>query len=93
LSLYFPMFPTFPESCNKPLGLSNGEVDDNHVTASSSLDETDQPFNGRLLRESIEQGDIRGCWCARDVNLRQYIEADLGEVKTVTGKCEYFSFS
>ena len=60
------------------------------MTASSSLDETDQPFNGRLLRESIDQGDVRGCWCARDVNLRQYIEADLGEVKTVTGKLHSF---
>lgn len=55
------------------------------MTASSSLDEHDQSFNGRLVRESIDQSDIRGCWCARDVNLRQYIEADLGEVKTVTG--------
>ena len=58
------------------------------MTASSSLDDHDQAFNGRLVRESIDQADIRGCWCAKDVNLRQYIEADLGEVKTVTGEIE-----
>lgn len=65
--------------------MSNGEVDDIHLSASSSLDDHDQPMNGRLVRESIDQSDVIGCWCARDVNLRQYIEADLGEVKTITG--------
>lgn len=67
------------------MGISNGEVDDIHLSASTSLDESTQPFIGRLVRESIDQSDIKGCWCARDVNLRQYIEADLGEVKTITG--------
>ena len=38
-----------------------------------------------MIRESIDQSDIKGCWCAHDVNLRQYIQADLGEVKTITG--------
>ena len=73
------------ESCNNPLGISNGEVDDVHMTASTYIDETHEPFYGRLVRESIDQSDVRGCWCAKDVNLRQFIEADLGEVKTITG--------
>ena len=73
------------EACNNPLGISNGEVDDMHITSSSSLDENNQPYFGRLVRESIDQSDIKGCWCARDVNLRQYLEADLGEKKTITG--------
>ena len=56
-----------------------------HILASSALDETHLPFYGRLVRESIDQSDIKGCWCAKDVNLRQYIEADLGQKKTITG--------
>ena len=82
--LYF--FSSFIESCNNPLGVANGEVDDLHLTASSSLDSEEHvPFYGRLIRESMDAADIRGCWCAHNVNLRQYIQADLGEVKTITG--------
>lgn len=67
------------------MGISNGEVDDIHLTASSSLDNEHLPFKTRLVRESVEPAEVKGCWCAHDVNLRQYIEADLGEMKTITG--------
>ena len=72
-------------SCNIPLGISNGEVDDNHITASSSLNDASKPYYARLVRDSMEAADVRGCWCARDISLRQHIEADLGETKTIVG--------
>ena len=33
----------------------------------------------------MDAADVRGCWCARDISLRQHIEADLGETKTIVG--------
>lgn len=33
----------------------------------------------------MDAADIRGCWCAHDISLRQHIEADLGETKTIVG--------
>ena len=55
------------------------------MTASTSLSDANMPHYGRLVRDSMDASDIRGCWCARDIQLRQHLEADLGEPKTIVG--------
>lgn len=79
------------DNCERPLGISSGELDDLHFSASSELNSDHQSRFARLIRDypteevsphtySNFSRTPRTAWCSKDVNLRQYIEIDLGEV-------------
>ncbi|KII66130.1 Neuropilin-1 [Thelohanellus kitauei] len=84
-----------PDNCDRALGISSGELDDLHFSASSELNDQHQPRFARLISdypiEEISPNSYssiikspRTAWCSGEVNLRQYLEIDLGEIKNVT---------
>lgn len=68
--------------CNKPLGVSTGELLDNALTASSAHDHIVGPHRARL---GVEGGG--GAWCPRymvDSCQKEWLEVDLGALRLVT---------
>ncbi|KAL9950565.1 hypothetical protein ACROYT_G043081 [Oculina patagonica] len=62
--------------CNKPLGMRNGRIRANQLSASSSWDRNHGPNNGRLhLRRA---GARMGAWCARHNNRLQWYQVNFG---------------
>lgn len=59
-----------------------------HFSSSSELGEMYQARFGRLVHDFISDGSAdpndnrttHGCWCSKDITIRQYLEVDLGEV-------------
>lgn len=69
--------------CNKPLGVSTGELLDSALTASSAHNHIVGPHRARLGR-----GDGGGAWCPRntvDARQEEWLEVDLGKPRLVTG--------
>lgn len=69
----------FVSVCGLPLGVNNGDLKDEAVTA-SSYNVTTEPWAARLNRMI---GD--GAWCAGNNLTGEYLQIDLGEKKKVTG--------
>uniref|UniRef100_A0A0N7ZAP1 Protein kinase domain-containing protein n=1 Tax=Scylla olivacea TaxID=85551 RepID=A0A0N7ZAP1_SCYOL len=68
--------------CNKPLGVSTGELLDKALTASSAHDHIVGPHRARL---GVEGGG--GAWCPRsmvDSCQKEWLEVDLGALRLVT---------
>ncbi|XP_042214831.1 uncharacterized protein LOC121861250 [Homarus americanus] len=68
--------------CNKPLGVSTGELLDSALTASSAHDNIVGPHRARL---GMEGGG--GAWCPRstvDARQKEWLEVDLGASRLVT---------
>jgi len=62
------------QECVDRLGMQNGDIKDNQITASSSRP-ADLPHYGRLNNNKF--------WCAGKKNKNEYLQVDLGQVKTV----------
>lgn len=66
-----------------------------HFSSSSELGEMYQARYGRLLHDFVSDGSanlennhtVHGCWCSRDITIRQYLEVDLGEVNLNFNSC------
>ena len=63
--------------------MSNGRIKDFQLTASSSYDEHHQPFHARLNK--TVKGS-RGGWCSAFADETEFLEVNLGNKTTVSGK-------
>ncbi|XP_022804380.1 zinc metalloproteinase-disintegrin-like kaouthiagin-like [Stylophora pistillata] len=64
------------QDCVEPLGMQNGEIKDSQITASSAR-KGEPAQNARL--------NLKGkYWCAGEKSKSEYLQVDLGEVKTVS---------
>ncbi len=62
------------KECVEPLGMQNGDIKDNQITATSSRS-ADLPHYGRLHNKKY--------WCAAKKSKDEYIQVDLGKVRTI----------
>jgi hypothetical protein len=69
---------TFSES----LGLTNGKVPDDCITASSALDDNHSPACCRL--NSKEEGEKMAGWAAKENDENQWIQVDFGKLAEIT---------
>ena len=61
--------------CNQPLGMQNGRIKSQQISASSVWDKNTLPWNGRLhLRR---RGSQVGAWIARHNTHYQWLQVDL----------------
>ena len=79
----------FTVVCFEQLGVANGLIPDDAITASSSLDDSLRPYYGRVLKASSSKTASRGCWCARKSDTAQYLQVDLQRSMTLTGMYIY----
>ncbi|KAK3754635.1 hypothetical protein QZH41_014922, partial [Actinostola sp. cb2023] len=70
-------FKGSPQACTSSLGLENSEIHNNQMTSSSSSGNSHVASRGRLYGSSS--------WCSSTTSNTEYIQVDLGQVKTVTG--------
>ncbi|XP_015763702.1 PREDICTED: uncharacterized protein LOC107342725 [Acropora digitifera] len=64
--------PVVEGSCDKPLGLQNGWVQNSQMTASSVWTKTHAAWRGRLF--TPKQYSFPGAWCSRYINTNQWIQ-------------------
>ena len=72
--------------CNVPLGMTNGEIQDSQITASSEDAHGDHdhgPNRARLDLQSV--GNRKGAWSAGSNDVKQWIQVDLGAITSVSG--------
>ncbi|XP_072048961.1 lactadherin-like [Amphiura filiformis] len=74
---------THTAACQARLGLEDGRILDNQLTASSVPDGNRGPSNARLNR--LAQYPTTGSWSAKYNNVNQWIQVDLGVSTWVTG--------
>ena len=63
--------------------MEDGRIRDNGITASSQWDSHHGPRYARLYHQ--EKLPARGAWSAKTNDLNQWIQADLGSLKRVSG--------
>ncbi|XP_031561085.1 uncharacterized protein LOC116297077 [Actinia tenebrosa] len=68
--------------CSGPLGMQDGTIQDNQISASSRLHSRCDPSNGRLYKTPRLYLD--GGWCAKYNRIGEYMQIDLGTMKWVT---------
>ena len=68
--------------CNEPLGMENGVVPDDHVTALSVWSEEHGMGNARLHFKS--KTDRAESWSAKNANENQWLQVDLGSLVVIT---------
>ena len=71
------MVEIFLKDCTEAIGIGEGEIPDEDITASTSYDDLSQGARGRLNIEY--QPPRRSGWCARVNNQNQYLQIDLGK--------------
>ena len=64
-------------ACRQALGIENKGVADTEMASSSRLNNTHTSSHGRLYGATS--------WCSSTSSVNEYIQVDLGQVKTVTG--------
>lgn len=69
---------TFTES----LGVTDGKVPDDCISASSSLDDNHSPSQCRL--NTKEEGEKMAGWAAKDNDENQWIQIDFGRLAEIT---------
>ncbi|KAJ7357801.1 oligosaccharide binding [Desmophyllum pertusum] len=69
---YFGEKPTVGGSCDKPLGLQSGWVENSQMRASSSWDAKHAAWRGRL--HMPKQHSFTGAWCSRAKDVNQWLE-------------------
>ncbi|XP_019619698.1 PREDICTED: lactadherin-like, partial [Branchiostoma belcheri] len=70
---------TAEQVCTYPLGMESGAIPDASITA-SSISVGFEPYHGRLNGVAGV-----GAWAARTNTIGEWLQVDLGEMKTVTG--------
>ncbi|XP_033117245.1 uncharacterized protein LOC117117144, partial [Anneissia japonica] len=71
------------EPCFDPLGVEDGTIPSDQLTASSQYRTDLRPDRGRL--NTVIEGSLRGSWTALNQNQNQWIQADFGSSKFITG--------
>ncbi|XP_078668084.1 lactadherin-like isoform X1 [Branchiostoma floridae x Branchiostoma belcheri] len=74
--------PDLP-GCENPLnafGMESAAIPDGSITASSFMTNGYEPYHGRL-----NGADGLGCWMSFHNPIREWLQVDLGEMKTITG--------
>ncbi|KAI8515780.1 hypothetical protein Bbelb_065930 [Branchiostoma belcheri] len=66
--------------CKYPLGMESGAIPDDSITASSTWGVNHEPYRGRLNKVTGA-----GAWAVRTNTIGEWLQVDLGEMKTVTG--------
>ena len=74
-SHYYSIFPA--ALCNRALGMQNGRVRNNKITASSSYNRGLATWRSRLNKPYA--------WCAKHNNHNQWLKVDFGRSTKVTG--------
>ncbi len=69
-------------NCQEQLGVEDGTISDNRITA-SSWQTNSGPSRARLNTPTLSGTD--GAWVPSVSDMNQWIQAELGDVKTVTG--------
>lgn len=64
------------------LGLEDGKVPDESITASSELDDGHAAKCARLNTKA--DGDMKGAWAAKDNDENQWLQVNLGQFTRVT---------
>ena len=72
-------FNYIPE-CHDPLGVESGAISDGQMSASSQWDENLTASQGRLNVKAVPGEG--GSWSAKDNNVRQWLQVDLGNPHT-----------
>ncbi|XP_072033326.1 uncharacterized protein [Amphiura filiformis] len=67
----------------EPLGIEDGRISDNQITASSIFDSNHGATNARLNRPA--QSGTTGAWSALHTDANQWIQANLGHSMVVSG--------
>ena len=75
--------PLLISVCNRPLGMESGAIKDAQITASTQWDNNHAPQRARLNMKLT--GVKRGAWSSRVLDLKQWLQVDLGSYTTVTG--------
>ena len=65
-----------------PLGMENGAISDDRISASSQWDDYHGPHRARLNRKL--EGNKRGAWSSLNRDIYQWLQVDLGTYTTVT---------
>lgn len=68
--------------CQEPLGISDGRIKDTQLFASSSADETQQPFHARINKTL--KGS-RGGWCSAFADNTEFLEVDFLKPFLISG--------
>lgn len=69
------------DACDLPLGLEDGRVTKQALSASSMYNYYYGPWSGRL--QARNQGSTRGGWVAKYNNQKQWLQVDLGTISRV----------
>ena len=69
--------------CSTPLGMESGAIKDAQITASTQWDGNHDTSRARLNLKLT--GVKRGAWSTRVLDLKQWLQVDLGSYTTVTG--------
>ena len=69
--------------CSTPLGMESGAIKDAQITASTQSGENHAPSRARLNSKST--GVKTGAWSSRLLDLKQWLQVDLGRYTSVTG--------
>ena len=70
-------------ACDSGLGMEDGSIPDNRITAASEYASKHGASNARLNRPRTPL--TTGSWSAKTNDLNQWIQADLGDLERVSG--------
>ncbi|XP_031559855.1 adhesion G protein-coupled receptor L3-like isoform X2 [Actinia tenebrosa] len=76
------------EDCDTPVGLEDGRIENNQISASSHWNEhvaSNARLNNRMHTDNNTGKVVWGGWCTDKKNIHQYLEVDLGHVRAVSG--------
>ncbi|KAK3743984.1 hypothetical protein QZH41_010793 [Actinostola sp. cb2023] len=69
--------------CSQPLGVQDGSIPNKHIIASSQYSNSRCPsYFARLHRQ--RQSSLDSSWCARYKKVGEFVQVNLGSIKTVT---------
>ena len=68
--------------CNRALGLQNGRIRNNQITASSEVNRYHAAWIGRLGR--VKAGRYIGAWCPKHRNHNQWFKVDFRRLMKIT---------
>ncbi|XP_028411627.1 coagulation factor VIII-like [Dendronephthya gigantea] len=72
-----------PKACKMALGMENGNISDEQITASSERDINHRAANGRL--NFTPRDGRRGAWSSQQQDLHQWLQVDFQRSTLVTG--------
>lgn len=68
--------------CQSELGMANGKLPNNAITATSTYNQYSGPERARL--ETLKSGSYAGAWIPKSNDVGQWIQVDLGKITKIT---------